>query len=141
MMFATTLDMPLSPHLTTVVAYRCAVSIRPREARDPDRLEIRYEAGSALTPSRQEGGTWEAARSLTSPLAEVSVAVDRQRAEEHRAWAHLEDEAWVDYRPKTPLGRKLLELRRAYLASGGRLLSAEALDEEMRERRGRNSDD
>lgn len=141
MMFALTLDMPPSPYLTTVMAYRCAVSIRPSEARGPDRSDIRYEAGSALTTSRQDGEAWDAALSLTLRLAEASLAVDWRRPEEDRAWAHLEDEAWVNYRPKTALGKKLLELRRAYLASGGKLLSAEALDEEMRERRGRSSDD
>jgi hypothetical protein len=40
------------------------------------------------------------------------------------------------YRPRTELGRKLLELRREYIHSGGKLLSWEGLDEEMRLRRG-----
>jgi hypothetical protein len=41
-----------------------------------------------------------------------------------------------DYQPKTELGKRLLALRQAYVVSGGRLLSAEALDEEVRSRRG-----
>jgi hypothetical protein len=45
-----------------------------------------------------------------------------------------------DYQPKTELGRKLLALRRAYLAAGGQLLSPAALDEELRSRRGGVSD-
>jgi hypothetical protein len=40
------------------------------------------------------------------------------------------------YRPRTELGRKLLELRREYIHSGGKLLSWEELDEEVRQRRG-----
>lgn len=40
-----------------------------------------------------------------------------------------------DFHPKTKLGKMLLELRRSYLASGGSLLSPEALDEELRLRR------
>jgi hypothetical protein len=45
-----------------------------------------------------------------------------------------------DYQPKTELGKKLLALRRAYLAAGGQLLSPAALDEELRSRRGGVSD-
>jgi len=41
-----------------------------------------------------------------------------------------------DYRPRTELGEKLLALRRAYIAKGGRLLSADELEEELRSRRG-----
>ena len=40
------------------------------------------------------------------------------------------------YTPRTALGRKLLDLRRAHLARGGRLLSWEGIDEEVRLRRG-----
>jgi hypothetical protein len=45
------------------------------------------------------------------------------------------------FHPKTKLGKILLELRRSYLASGGSLLSPEALDEELRLRRGDESCD
>jgi len=38
--------------------------------------------------------------------------------------------------PRTDLGRKLFELRRAYVREGGKLLSGDELDEEMRQRRG-----
>lgn len=41
-----------------------------------------------------------------------------------------------EFRPRTELGRKLLALRQAYVAGGGELLSAAALDEELRQRRG-----
>jgi hypothetical protein len=40
------------------------------------------------------------------------------------------------YQPKTELGKKLLALRQSYVAGGGRLLSADALDEELYSRRG-----
>jgi len=41
-----------------------------------------------------------------------------------------------DYQPKTELGKRLLALRQAFIESGGQLLSAEALDQELRLRRG-----
>jgi len=51
---------------------------------------------------------------------------------------------WEDmlpnYQPKTELGEKLLALRRAYIEKGGRLLSADELEEELRARRGRVGD-
>lgn len=40
-----------------------------------------------------------------------------------------------DYRPRTELGRKLLDLRRAYVASGGKLLNDAELDAEIKSRR------
>lgn len=49
----------------------------------------------------------------------------------------LQDEDWiVGFQPRTGLGRKLLALRQAYVASGGKLMSATALDDELRHRRG-----
>jgi len=51
--------------------------------------------------------------------------------------APLTGDAVVDhYQPRTELGHELLELRRAYILGGGKLLSWDELDEEMRERRG-----
>ena len=40
------------------------------------------------------------------------------------------------YRPRTELGRRLLDLRRAYLAAGGRTMSWDELEAEVQERRG-----
>ena len=40
-----------------------------------------------------------------------------------------------DYQPRTELGKRLLALRQAFIESGGQLLSAEALDQELRLRR------
>lgn len=46
-------------------------------------------------------------------------------------------DAVVDtYQPRTELGRKLIELRRAYIQAGGKLLSWDEINAEVRERRG-----
>ncbi|QSR89279.1 hypothetical protein IT6_03070 [Methylacidiphilum caldifontis] len=50
-----------------------------------------------------------------------------------RLWEH----SFLDYHPRTELGKRLLALRQAYVASGGRLLSADEIDEELYLRRGR----
>jgi hypothetical protein len=44
------------------------------------------------------------------------------------------------YQPRTELGRKLIDLRRAYILGGGKLLSWDEVAEEVRERRGGVSD-
>jgi|GEM_PF-6140924 len=46
------------------------------------------------------------------------------------------DAVTENYKPRTELGRRLVALRHAYLSKGGRLLSADALEEEVRSRRG-----
>lgn len=121
-MLALTLTMPPLPHMSApVIAYRHEIAPRPGNASSRDCLNVRYEAGTALTTALQNIEVWN------TPLSD---------AIEDQPLAHLNDEAWADYQPKTALGKKLLELRRAYLASGGKLLSADALDEEMRDRRG-----
>ena len=43
------------------------------------------------------------------------------------------------YRPRTPIGKALLEARRAYLEAGGRLLSEDELRREIEQRRGESS--
>lgn len=54
----------------------------------------------------------------------------------------LTGDAVVDsYQPRTELGRKLIERRRAYVKAGGKLLSWEEIDAEVRERRGGLADD
>jgi hypothetical protein len=40
------------------------------------------------------------------------------------------------YQPRTEIGHKLLALRRAYLESGGKLMTWDEIDEEVRRRRG-----
>lgn len=44
------------------------------------------------------------------------------------------------YRPQTELGRRLIELWRAHILAGGKLLNWDELDEEVRSRRGGMSD-
>lgn len=41
------------------------------------------------------------------------------------------------YQPQTEIGRKLLELRKAFTAKGGRFLNRQELDEEIKLRKGR----
>lgn len=54
----------------------------------------------------------------------------------------LTGDAVVDhYQPKTELGRKLIELRRAYVEGGGQRMSWDEIDAEVRERRGGVADD
>lgn len=45
------------------------------------------------------------------------------------------------YLPRTALGVRLLALRNSYVRGGGELLSVDALDDELRARRGGVSDD
>lgn len=40
------------------------------------------------------------------------------------------------YQPRTELGRKLMAIRRAYVFAGGELLTPDALEAEIRSRRG-----
>ncbi len=44
------------------------------------------------------------------------------------------------YEPRTALGRKLIELRRAYILGGGKLLSQDEVLEEVRRNRGEFSE-
>ncbi|MBK1643068.1 hypothetical protein CKO25_00035 [Thiocapsa imhoffii] len=46
-----------------------------------------------------------------------------------------------DYQPRTEIGRLALAARKAYLASGGELRSADEISEEVRRRRGGLSDE
>jgi hypothetical protein len=46
------------------------------------------------------------------------------------------DSVLQEFKPKTPLGERLLALRRAYVEKGGELLDAEGLAGELRQRRG-----
>lgn len=71
------------------------------------------------------GVRYEAGNALTTALQSVG----------------LQKDSLPDYQPRTELGKRLLALRRSYVANGGRLLSADALDEELRSRRGGVSDD
>ena len=62
--------------------------------------------------------------------------------EENESSRALTGDAVVDhYQPRTELGRKLIELRRAYIESGGKLVSWDEVNAEVRERRGGIADD
>ncbi len=54
-------------------------------------------------------------------------------ADERRAEALVDLDA---YEPRTPLGKKLIALRRAYIEEGGELLDWEGIQREVAERRG-----
>jgi hypothetical protein len=41
-----------------------------------------------------------------------------------------------DWAPRTPLGRRLKELRLQFVAEGGKLLNSRELEQELRDRRG-----
>lgn len=54
----------------------------------------------------------------------------------------LTGDAVVDhYQPRTEIGRLALAARRAYIESGGKLLTVDDINEEVRRRRGGVSDD
>jgi hypothetical protein len=54
----------------------------------------------------------------------------------------LTGDAVVDhYQPRSALGRQLIELRQAYVESGGKRMSWDEIDAEVRERRGGVADD
>ena len=91
-------------------------------------IAYRHEAAmSPWEPWRQGllAVRYEAGNALTTALQNVGLRKD----------------SLPDYQPRTDLGKRLLALRQAYVASGGRLLSADALDDELRSRRGGISDD
>jgi hypothetical protein len=46
-----------------------------------------------------------------------------------------EQESWV---PRTPLGRRLKELRQQFIAEGGELLTPDEVEAEVRNRRGKH---
>ncbi|PZN80386.1 MAG: hypothetical protein DM484_09905 [Candidatus Methylumidiphilus alinenensis] len=61
---------------------------------------------------------------------------------EHEPTRTLTGDAVVDrYQPRTELGHKLIELRRAYVESGGKLMTWDEINAEVREHRGGVADD
>lgn len=144
MLATTTLDSHI-PH-----AWNAAVQeIRRVEASDKPRTVIEtifsmsYIVGNAIT---------------TAPVANRSIAVlgrtpvealetylrlrsfaedwDSPGMDSYDQQAQPGDRVLDEFKPKTALGQRLLALRRAYVERGGPLLNAEALCEEIRERRG-----
>ena len=50
------------------------------------------------------------------------------------AWT--QDEEQPEYRPQTDFGRKLMDIRQAYIENGGTLLDETGIETEIRARRG-----
>jgi hypothetical protein len=61
---------------------------------------------------------------------------DRATKTAELAWRQVLKEQMAIYRPRTPLGRLLLELRAKAIAAGEPLLDWDGIEREVRERRG-----
>lgn len=86
---------------------------------------IAYRHESAAWPSSPRhrdylGFPFGLGKALTITLTSIEVREDPLRG----------------YKPRTELGKRLLALRQAYVAGGGRLLTAGELEEDLRSRRG-----
>lgn len=68
-----------------------------------------------------------AQRKLRDGEAETSLEEVLREFREHENWT-----------PRTPLGRQLQELRREFIAEGGKLLTADEVAAEVRERCGKH---
>jgi hypothetical protein len=111
--------------------------------------------GLVVTPNALTAGMTGLIVALSPACTEdkaMTVASYEARADVHYCTANvntpikvpertLVGDPLVDfYQPRTELGRKLIELRRAYILGGGKLLSWDEVSEEVRERRGGVSD-
>lgn len=136
-MLATTIGMSIPP------AWHLAGQARNRDLYSSEIgiRSFRYESGNALTTSGKQNSIealgWSKAEALETYLRLRTFAADwdypGMEAYDHRAG---KDAVIENHRPKTALGQKLIALRRAYVEKGGQLLDAEALDAELRMRRG-----
>ena len=52
----------------------------------------------------------------------------------------MEKDLVEDFKPKTPLGKKLIELRKKYIKSGGKLLNDKEFDEYLRKLKNEGDD-
>jgi hypothetical protein len=80
----------------------------------------------------------ERARVLITLLPESMVPM---KADETPAAAVSADLVVERFEPRSELGRKLRALRRKYVEAGGKLLTADEIEAEVRERRGGLQDD
>lgn len=87
-------------------------------------------------------------KSVTPGRHRVSVIIDPAPTETSETEAQptvdkpLIGDAVVDhYQPRTELGRKLIELRRAHIEAGRRLLTQDEILAEVRRNRGEDADD
>lgn len=75
--------------------------------------------------------------SIKLPLADLRRIPGNRSEFVRKAVAEkLAREGKGGWKPQTETGRKLLKLRRKFLAQGGELLDAERIAEELRRRRG-----
>ncbi len=71
----------------------------------------------------------------------IEPILDEAPAENEPSWASTGNDVVDGYQPRTELGRRLMELRRAYPESDGNRMSWDEIDAEMHERRGGVADD
>ena len=71
------------------------------------------------------------------PVDVAENAIDRKPLDE----ARLDWKRASEYRPRTELGRRLLEIRKRIIASGGGLRGWDAIEKEIAERRGEANGD
>lgn len=70
------------------------------------------------------------------PLPEPTATTETRQSQPQTG------DAVVDhYQPRTELGRKLIELRRAYIEGGGKLMTQDEILAEVRRRRGEDDHD
>lgn len=77
--------------------------------------------------------------SFKLPVSDLRRVPQRNRSGFYRKAIHdaLESKASKpEWTPKTAAGKRMLELRKRYIARGGELLSADGIAAELRERRG-----
>lgn len=77
-----------------------------------------------------------------SPRSALSPVADNQEKAAKTPHRPLTGDDVVDhYQPRTEMGRKLIELRRAYIENGGALMTQDEVLAEVRRRRGEVDDD
>ena len=75
--------------------------------------------------------------SVKLPLADLRrIPSNRSEFVRQAVAEKLSRESYPEWKPKTATGRKLLKLRKRFLAEGGELLDAEGISAELRQRRG-----
>lgn len=149
-MLTTTMDFAIPPvwHSAVLQIQTTASEIKPY----PIQLNgnrCGYWTGNALSILRltsdhtiQSLG-WSAAETLETHLRLRSFADDWDAPgmEAYDSPPAARDAVAEAFKPKTEFGKRLLALRRAYVANAGPLLDAEAFDRELQQRRGGVSDE
>ncbi len=151
-MLATTIDeLPIPPLLYSAVQQIQAVSAPPTPTY-LDRLgkgfNYRFGTSSTVTTEtaellRIEQLGWSTVEALETHrrLRNFAEDWDFPGMAAYDAPPVQHDPVSETFQPKTELGKKLLALRRAYVAKGGPLLDADTFDRELQRRRGGVSDE